>query len=62
MNEPSLRARGRGEEWGLLEGWGIRGGGKVWAAWGIEEPETGAVKENIAIGNGAGCRMDQVRR
>mgnify|MGYP003396545245 FL=1 len=51
-----------GEEWGLVEGWGIRGGGKVWAAWGIEEPETGAVKENIAIGNGAGCRMDQVRR
>ena len=51
-----------GEEWGLLEGWGIRGGGKVWAAWGIEGPEAGAVKENIAIGNGAGSRMDQVKR
>ena len=51
-----------GEEWGLVEGWGIRGGGKVWAVWGIEEPEAVAVKENIAIGNGAGCRMDQVKR
>ena len=51
-----------GEEGGLGEGWGIRGGGKVWAAWGIEEPEAVAVKENVAIGNGAGCRMDQVKR
>lgn len=51
-----------GEEWGLLGGWGIRGGRKVWAVWGIEEPEAVAVKENIAIGNGAGCRMDQVKR
>ena len=51
-----------GEEWSLLEGWGIRGGGKVWAAWGIEGLEAVAVKENVAIGNGAGCRMDQVKR
>ena len=51
-----------GEEWSLLEGWDTGGREKGWAAWGIEEPEAVAVKENVAIGNGAGCRMDQVKR
>ena len=51
-----------GEEWGLLEGWDTGERERVWAAWGIEGPEAGAVKENIAIGNGAGSRMDQVKR
>ena len=62
MNAPSLRAMVTGEEWSLLEGWDIGGREKGWAAWGIEGPEAGAVKENIAIGNGAGSRMDQVKR
>ena len=51
-----------GEEWSLLEGWDIGGREKGWAAWGIEGLEAGAVKENIAIGNGAGFRMDQAKR
>jgi len=51
-----------GEERGLLEGWDTGGREKGWAAWGIEGPEAGAVKANIAIGNGAGLRMEQVKR
>ena len=51
-----------GEEWGLPEGWDTGGRVKVWAAWGIEGAEAGAVKENIATGNGMGLRMEQVKR
>ena len=62
MNALSRRAVVTGEEWGLPEGWDTGGRVKVWAAWGIEEREAEAVKENIAIGNGAGFRMDQVKQ
>ena len=62
MNAPSLRAMVTGEEWGLLEGWDTGGREKGWAAWGIEGLEAGAVKENIATGNGMGLRMEQVKR
>ena len=62
MNAPSLKAMVTGEEWGLLEGWDTGERERVWAAWGIEGPEAGAVKANIAIGNGAGLRMEQVKR
>ena len=62
MNAPSLKAMVTGEAWGLLEGWGIGGRAKGWAAWGMEGAEAGAVKENIATGNGMGLRMEQVKR